>query len=189
RPSTSSPPNRFPAPPIGRISTLGLEHSNFGHSRSTAPAPLEGGSTGASASASNPAPAGALRGGPRHPAGARSRDPLCLLGAHPSGDGAGVPGSGLPPGGPHPPPPPPRPLPDGPTGGGGRRPRGELVPPRGPAGPPLPGGAGVPGTGRPLYPHQPLQPGGDRSEEHTSELQSRENLVCRLLLEKKKEQN
>src|SRR5690606_40240758 len=32
--------------------------------------------------------------------------------------------------------------------------------------------------------------GGDfmRSEEHTSELQSRENLVCRLLLEKKKKQ-
>src|SRR5690606_41723032 len=31
-------------------------------------------------------------------------------------------------------------------------------------------------------------PGNDpRSEEHTSELQSRENLVCRLLLEKKKE--
>src|SRR5690606_41740188 len=28
-----------------------------------------------------------------------------------------------------------------------------------------------------------------RSEEHTSELQSRENLVCRLLLEKKKERN
>src|SRR5690606_41600386 len=28
--------------------------------------------------------------------------------------------------------------------------------------------------------------GLDRSEEHTSELQSRENLVCRLLLEKKK---
>src|SRR5690606_41915131 len=28
-----------------------------------------------------------------------------------------------------------------------------------------------------------------RSEEHTSELQSRENLVCRLLLEKKKEDN
>src|SRR5690606_40428017 len=27
---------------------------------------------------------------------------------------------------------------------------------------------------------------GHRSEEHTSELQSRENLVCRLLLEKKK---
>src|SRR5690606_42164278 len=32
-----------------------------------------------------------------------------------------------------------------------------------------------------------LDPGrGARSEEHTSELQSRENLVCRLLLEKKK---
>src|SRR5690606_41466028 len=28
------------------------------------------------------------------------------------------------------------------------------------------------------------QRGGHRSEEHTSELQSRENLVCRLLLEK-----
>src|SRR5690606_40600761 len=31
-----------------------------------------------------------------------------------------------------------------------------------------------------------LPPGNMRSEEHTSELQSRENLVCRLLLEKKK---
>src|SRR5438093_4842212 len=30
------------------------------------------------------------------------------------------------------------------------------------------------------------QPGADRSEEHTSELQSLTNLVCRLLLEKKK---
>src|SRR2546430_8413341 len=29
-------------------------------------------------------------------------------------------------------------------------------------------------------------PHGDRSEEHTSELQSQSNLVCRLLLEKKK---
>ena len=29
---------------------------------------------------------------------------------------------------------------------------------------------------------------GNRSEEHTSELQSRRNLVCRLLLEKKKKQ-
>src|SRR5688572_31129633 len=28
---------------------------------------------------------------------------------------------------------------------------------------------------------------GDRSEEHTSELQSQSNLVCRLLLEKKKD--
>src|SRR6266511_5513258 len=35
--------------------------------------------------------------------------------------------------------------------------------------------------------HAGLQPA--RSEEHTSELQSRENLVCRLLLEKKKKKN
>src|SRR5690606_40842818 len=33
---------------------------------------------------------------------------------------------------------------------------------------------------------QQILPAGFRSEEHTSELQSRENLVCRLLLEKKK---
>src|SRR5690606_12602804 len=33
---------------------------------------------------------------------------------------------------------------------------------------------------------QPLKEVNHRSEEHTSELQSRENLVCRLLLEKKK---
>src|SRR5690606_39459679 len=36
-------------------------------------------------------------------------------------------------------------------------------------------------TGRPVH-------RGLRSEEHTSELQSRENLVCRLLLEKKKKE-
>src|SRR5262249_56606629 len=34
----------------------------------------------------------------------------------------------------------------------------------------------------------PARPGG-RSEEHTSELQSLTNLVCRLLLEKKKKQS
>src|SRR6266511_5586336 len=34
-----------------------------------------------------------------------------------------------------------------------------------------------------------LPPRPVRSEEHTSELQSRENLVCRLLLEKKKKVN
>src|SRR5690606_42032100 len=33
-----------------------------------------------------------------------------------------------------------------------------------------------------------LDKAASRSEEHTSELQSRENLVCRLLLEKKKKQ-
>src|SRR2546430_12414439 len=32
----------------------------------------------------------------------------------------------------------------------------------------------------------PTQPQNPRSEEHTSELQSQSNLVCRLLLEKKK---
>src|SRR2546430_13436278 len=32
----------------------------------------------------------------------------------------------------------------------------------------------------------PVRAGRDRSEEHTSELQSQSNLVCRLLLEKKK---
>src|SRR2546430_12780841 len=32
---------------------------------------------------------------------------------------------------------------------------------------------------------QSLDPEGNRSEEHTSELQSQSNLVCRLLLEKK----
>src|SRR5690606_41795096 len=46
-----------------------------------------------------------------------------------------------------------------------------------------------PGDGRhPLPVLAALSPsaGPGRSEEHTSELQSRENLVCRLLLEKKK---
>src|SRR5205085_12508056 len=33
------------------------------------------------------------------------------------------------------------------------------------------------------------RPGSVRSEEHTSELQSQSNLVCRLLLEKKKKHN
>src|SRR3712207_7468211 len=40
-------------------------------------------------------------------------------------------------------------------------------------------GGGVP------HPHRHVQPApGQRSEEHTSELQSRQSLVCRLLLEK-----
>src|SRR5688572_32610758 len=34
--------------------------------------------------------------------------------------------------------------------------------------------------------HHPLEGAEHRSEEHTSELQSQSNLVCRLLLEKKK---
>src|SRR5690606_39473982 len=40
---------------------------------------------------------------------------------------------------------------------------------------------GAPDLGGQLHQHRPQ----GRSEEHTSELQSRENLVCRLLLEKK----
>src|SRR2546426_7731071 len=51
--------------------------------------------------------------------------------------------------------------------------------------PPLPVLGRHRGFGRPLRP-VPLQPGATRSEEHTSELQSPCNLVCRLLLEKKK---
>src|SRR5436309_10813695 len=48
-----------------------------------------------------------------------------------------------------------------------------------------------PRRGGARHPSRSVQPGGPRlvrlrSEEHTSELQSRENLVCRLLLEKKK---
>src|SRR5207249_11174284 len=41
------------------------------------------------------------------------------------------------------------------------------------------------------HPYVPSVPGADgkRSEEHTSELQSRFDLVCRLLLEKKKTNN
>src|SRR5256886_13108184 len=38
-------------------------------------------------------------------------------------------------------------------------------------------------------PRPPAVRGGSRSEEHTSELQSQSNLVCRLLLEKKKNEN
>src|SRR5438093_7660670 len=50
-------------------------------------------------------------------------------------------------------------------------------------------GRGLPGTGPPIPRGWGLSPrsriGGPRSEEHTSELQSLTNLVCRLLLEKK----
>src|SRR2546426_8177861 len=49
-------------------------------------------------------------------------------------------------------------------------------------------GSTRPGKGSPACrPHQ-MQGGRPRSEEHTSELQSPCNLVCRLLLEKKKQQ-
>src|SRR5207247_2724972 len=45
-----------------------------------------------------------------------------------------------------------------------------------------------PGAGRPS-PRRPRAGRRTRSEEHTSELQSRVDLVCRLLLEKKKKDN
>src|SRR5690625_6496487 len=51
--------------------------------------------------------------------------------------------------------------------------------------PPGPESAPLPGAARAHRGH--LAAGADRSEEHTSELQSRGHLVCRLLLEKKKE--
>src|SRR5436190_10359468 len=53
------------------------------------------------------------------------------------------------------------------------------------------GGAGRGQTGRGAAPRpaQPLRPEVQpRSEEHTSELQSHSDLVCRLLLEKKKKE-
>src|SRR3712207_9277985 len=46
------------------------------------------------------------------------------------------------------------------------------------------GAAGSPGRG--ARPPGRARPSSPRSEEHTSELQSRQYLVCRLLLEKKK---
>src|SRR2546429_3643677 len=52
-------------------------------------------------------------------------------------------------------------------------------------------GAGAPGRGAP-DPYRGARSGApwpDRSEEHTSELQSRLHLVCRLLLEKKKKRS
>src|SRR2546430_12826191 len=51
----------------------------------------------------------------------------------------------------------------------------------------LPDRAPMPSTGtRNLDAHQAYLKARYRSEEHTSELQSQSNLVCRLLLEKKK---
>src|SRR5690606_40517769 len=52
--------------------------------------------------------------------------------------------------------------------------------------PPGPGDAHWTGAAAAATGRDRVGTGGVRSEEHTSELQSRENLVCRLLLEKKK---
>src|SRR3712207_7865767 len=53
--------------------------------------------------------------------------------------------------------------------------------------------AGLPGGGERVLlhddPHRPDPAVAARSEEHTSELQSRQYLVCRLLLEKKNREN
>src|SRR2546430_12198217 len=49
-----------------------------------------------------------------------------------------------------------------------------------------PPAGGCTGTGHPVGRDQPRACRRHRSEEHTSELQSQSNLVCRLLLEKKK---
>src|SRR2546421_7191309 len=46
--------------------------------------------------------------------------------------------------------------------------------------------AGHPNVGTAVVLARELEGKGNRSEEHTSELQSRSDLVCRLLLEKKK---
>src|SRR5690606_39501928 len=77
----------------------------------------------------------------------------------------------------------------------GRRRRPRRGAPRDDGEPPAPRAVPVRRGARRLRPDRRLQlhvgmgdgtRGGDRrSEEHTSELQSRENLVCRLLLEKK----
>src|SRR2546429_9757169 len=50
-------------------------------------------------------------------------------------------------------------------------------------------GGVAPAHGRQSHDGAVRRPRRDRSEEHTSELQSRLHLVCRLLLEKKKKNN
>src|SRR5258707_6416538 len=58
-----------------------------------------------------------------------------------------------------------------------------------PSSSPLERPSSSPSEPEPRAPHAPASPqprGWRRSEEHTSELQSRQYLVCRLLLEKKK---
>src|SRR2546430_3143329 len=61
--------------------------------------------------------------------------------------------------------------------------RGRPGPPRWHPGRTAVSGRSGAGIGRP---REPSSISGRRSEEHTSELQSQSNLVCRLLLEKKK---
>src|SRR3712207_7435038 len=68
--------------------------------------------------------------------------------------------------------------------GDGRGQRGAAVHQRGARD--LEGGAAVGERGAAHGQRRARRQGGGRSEEHTSELQSRQYLVCRLLLEKKK---
>src|SRR6266496_6080914 len=72
---------------------------------------------------------------------------------------------------------------DAPGDGGVRGGRARRLPGPGP-----PAAAGRAGAA-PAAAGHPADGGGRRSEEHTSELQSRRDLVCRLLLEKKKTHN
>src|SRR2546426_2708177 len=69
-----------------------------------------------------------------------------------------------------------------------------ISPPRSPGGPRCPTGASPDRTQSPPPPPPPAcadrsRRSRERSEEHTSELQSPCNLVCRLLLEKKKKKD
>src|SRR3712207_8102678 len=74
-----------------------------------------------------------------------------------------------------------------------RSPRGETCPDRADRGRAVRALLRRPGDGRRLGGPHAAHPGAGRarhrSEEHTSELQSRQYLVCRLLLEKKKSTN
>src|SRR5688572_31753810 len=65
-------------------------------------------------------------------------------------------------------------------------PSGRAPSTRSPPGPPA---SSATCSSAPASPRRCGSTGGSRSEEHTSELQSQSNLVCRLLLEKKKQKN
>src|SRR5690606_41822978 len=80
-----------------------------------------------------------------------------------------------------------RPFPDPGQEGGNRFPHRELLLPNTVHLPALGQGTDHPEYAEAIFSHrQTRHVLRSRSEEHTSELQSRENLVCRLLLEKRK---
>src|SRR2546422_5968002 len=78
---------------------------------------------------------------------------------------------------------------DGALGRRARHPHDPRGPARGLAAPPNPGRGDRVGSGEPRRGGAGVGPASRRSEEHTSELQSRLHLVCRLLLEKKKKED